>query len=449
MRFEPRWLTAILLSTLTCVAQQLASDKVSDVVTNKPVSSGAVSGRVFLGDTKGPARRATVRLQPVATLRTDVPSILGQQTAGAGVIVEVQTRFDGSFSFVHVPAGNYYVIASSAGYVSPDLALAVASGPSRRMNQEPVAASSEDGVQAVLKGIPRIIVESGQTTTIDVILERGAAVSGNISYDDGNPAAGLRVEFLFRTLVDGKETWTEEPFLQFSSSGSYTRLTDDRGDYRISGLPAGKYIIATTIDLSEFVSYRSSSGSSSSSGSNRWTNFKIYSGNTPRLKDADVLSLSLGEEYLGENLQFPLSKLHTVTGHVVSARDGHVVNSGQVDLLNSDDKSVAGSAHISVDNDEFAFDFIYDGEYILSSPTSADVQYELLPHQPGSLSPPQYKTHLRHLYGSVSKPLHVDGDMDGVTIAAPEPTAEETQALMKAFREDRQNQSAIPDSKQR
>jgi hypothetical protein len=256
------------------------------------------------------------------------------------------------------------------------------------------------------------------------------------------------VEFLFRMLEGGKETWAEAPFLMLSGSGLNSGTTDDRGNYRISGLPAGKYVIATTFDLSEYVSYISSGTSSSSSSNNRWTNFKIYSGSTPRLKDAAVLSLSLGEEYLGENLQFPLSKLHTVTGHIVSARDGHVINSGQVELLNTDDQSVAGAATISVENDEFAFDFIYDGEYILTSPTSADIDYQSIP-QPGSPAVPQYKSHLRHLYGSVSKPLHVDGDMDGVTIAAPEPTAREAQIFKAALEEEQRRQSARPDAKQR
>ena len=82
-----------------------------------------------------------------------------------------------------------------------------------------------------------------------------------------------------------------------------------------------------------------------------------------------------------------------------------------------------------MDTHGFLFNFIYDGEYTLSSSISADVDYQLLPQRPDSVSPPQYTSHIRHLYGSVSKPLHVDGDMDGVTIVAPEPTAKEAQTF--------------------
>src|SRR5690348_1188356 len=163
---NPWRLTVVLLCTLTCVAQQPATGKDSDVGTTKPIGSGTVSGHVYLSDTKGPARKATVRLQPAATLQIDVPNIPRQQTAGGGVIVEVQTHFDGSFSFGHVPDGDYYVIASSPGYVSPYLALALAKGQSRYAKEEPVAASHQTATEAVLKGIPRITIESGPSASV-------------------------------------------------------------------------------------------------------------------------------------------------------------------------------------------------------------------------------------------------------------------------------------------
>jgi hypothetical protein len=77
---------------------------------------------------------------------------------------------------------------------------------------------------------------------------------------------------------------------------------------------------------------------------------------------------------------------------------------------------------------------------------SGDVDYQLLQQQPGSSpSPPQYDSHPRHLYGSASKPLHVDGDMDGVTIAVPEPSAEEAQTFKNALQQqEQQNQPPGP-----
>ena len=447
MRCEHPWFIFLLLGALPSIAQQFASGQTSIAVTGKAVPSGTLSGHVYLSDTKGLARRANVYLQSAASLQIDAPNDHDQGQADGSVAVGVQTRFDGSFFFPHVTAGDYYVIALCPGYVSPYLALALAAGRSLNSSQQTLAPPQHAAREAVLKGIPRITVRSGLSTTVDVTLERGAAISGNISYDDGSPATGLNVEVLARMFEDGKETWGE-PILSVRDSAAPS--TDDRGNYRINGLPAGKYIIAITFDLSQSIIYVSSTGSSSNSFGNQWTPFKIYSGNTPRLKDATVLSLGPGEEYSGEDLQFPLSKLHTITGHIISAHDGHVINSGMVLLFNGDDKSLAGTTNLSVDSPGFTLNFIYDGEYILTSSNSADVDYQLVPQPPGSQGPPQYNSHPRHRYGEASKPLHVDGDMDGVTIAVPEPSANQAQAFKDALeRQHQQNPPPAPNHQER
>jgi hypothetical protein len=87
--------------------------------------------------------------------------------------------------------------------------------------------------------------------------------------------------------------------------------------------------------------------------------------------------------------------------------------------LYADDHSVAGAGNSSEEDPGFTLNFIYEGEYILTSPISSDVDYQLLPRPPGSVSPPQYDSHPRHFYGSASQPLHVVGDMDAVTVAVP------------------------------
>jgi hypothetical protein len=71
---------------------------------------------------------------------------------------------------------------------------------------------------------------------------------------------------------------------------------------------------------------------------------------------------------------------------------------------------------------------------------SADNDFVEVP-QPESdtPSPPQYESHPRHFYGSVSMPLHVEGDMTNVTIAVPEPTAKEAQ-MFKAMQKQREQQ---------
>jgi len=280
-------------------------------------------------------------------------------------------------------------------------------------------------------------------TTIDVPLERGGAVTGTITYDDGGPAAGLEVNLLARMFQDGQETWAP---LNLSAKGLLDRIkTDDRGSYRISGLPAGKYLVQVTLDLTTTITYISSGRVSTSQLGNRFDTLAIYSGDALRLKDATSFAVNLGEERSGEDLRIPISKLHTITGNIVSAHDGHVINGGQVQLFYADDHSLAGAGNSSEENPGFTLNFIYEGEYILTSPLSSDVDYQLLPQPPGSAFAPQYDSHPTHIYGSASQPVHVVGDMDGVTVAVPEPTAKEAQVFRELLQQQEpQNQPPTP-----
>jgi len=431
MQLEYRWIILVLLYALPGLGQQPGPGKAT--AAEKPLPTGSVTGRVYLSDTKAPARKATVYLQPVAALVADAPEGHGQ--TDGGVTMSAQTRFDGSFAFNHVADGAYYVIASSPGYVSPYTALSLAEARSPYGDWQPLGPAQQAAKQAVLKSIPRITVSNLPAGT-DVTLERGAAVSGNITYDDGGPAGGLQVAVLSRMHQEGKETWA--PFKSLPGSEFRPIYTDDRGNYRISGLPAGKYLVAVTLDLSQQITYISHGRTSIHDSGGRFDSMAIYSGSTPRLKDAAGFSVDLGEERAGEDLRIPISKLHTIHGNIVSARDGHVINAGQVDLDNADDKSIVASAQSSEEDPGFTLNFVYEGDYTLTSVVSSDVEYELLPQPSGANDPPIYTSHPRHLYGSASMYLHVDGDMDGVTLAVPEPSAKEAQSYKNAMQQQEQ-----------
>jgi hypothetical protein len=299
--------------------------------------------------------------------------------------------------------------------------------------RQPLGPAQQAAKQAVLKTIPRITVSNLPVST-DVTLERGAAISGNITYDDGGPAGELQVTALSRMHQEGKETWAQ--FKSLPGDEFKPIYIDDRGNYRISGLPAGKYLVQVTLDLTQQITYLSYGGGSTSE-SGHYDIITIYSGSTLRLKDAAGFSLGLGEERAGEDLRIPISKLHTIRGNIVSAHDGHVINGGQVGLYNADDKSIAAQSNSSEEDPGFTLNFVYEGDYTLTSTIAFDVDYQLQPGT-GVLSPPQYNGIPRHLYGSASISLHVDGDMDGVTLALPEPSAKEAQTYQKEVQQQEQ-----------
>lgn len=185
MRFDPRWVLFVLLSVLTGFAQQSATGKPLGSANEK---EGTVSGHVYLSDTKGPARKATVYLKPVPALAEDAPKDRGRRDGE--ITIGVETLFDGSFSFTHVAPGSYYVTASYPGYISPSGTL-FANEPQHGTVQL-LDADQQAEKDRLLATIPQITVQPGLPVTVDVTLERGAAVSGNVSYDDGTPQQDLR-----------------------------------------------------------------------------------------------------------------------------------------------------------------------------------------------------------------------------------------------------------------
>lgn len=428
-----RFLTIFLFCSIACVAQQPRDRRAPDD-SERTAPSGTVTGHVYLDDTKAPGRKATVYLEPVAPLQADAPPERDGNHSGGPITLAVETRFDGSFAFTHVPTGSYFVVANCPGYISPYLALSLAEARSGYGDWAPLGPNQKSAKNRVLQSLPKVSVQSSLPVSADVVLERGGAVSGIITYDDGSPATGLRVAVLARMTRDGKETWDSIDSTSHGTSFSLPLATDDRGNYRISGLPAGKYVVEVSVEFSDTKRYISSSGGGSYSSNAHTALLSIYSGNTPRKKDAEAFSIQPREERTGEDVVIPMSKLHTIRGNIVSAHDGHIVNSGGVELRNADDHLPVAQQHLTEEDPGFALSFIFEGEYILSSMSSADVDYVQIPQPHDLTAPPQYRANPRHFYGSASMPLHVSGDMDAVTISVPEPTPKEDQMYREAIR---------------
>ena len=139
-----------------------------------------------------------------------------------------QTLLDGSFTISHVEPGHYYVIVTQQGYVSPLTSIYAT-------RTEPVGLlkPAKPGINA-----PKITVQPNLPAAVNVTIERGATVSGTVLYDDGSPATGVRITLLVRAKSD----WTPLPSSPVANA-SYSDSTDDLGRYRISGLPAGEYLL--------------------------------------------------------------------------------------------------------------------------------------------------------------------------------------------------------------
>jgi hypothetical protein len=318
-----------------------------------------------------------------------------------------QTLLDGSFTILHVEPGVYYVIATQQGYVSP--LTSVYLPPAER----PAADATKPRRPAMTA--PRIIVQSNLPVSVNVAIERGAAVSGTVLYDDGSPAVGVRVSILVRTKSD----WTDLPSSPIASQ-SYAASTDDQGHYRISGLPAGEYLLEATLSI-QGMYYKVGEGGTSVG---TWPIYSLsfYARGSARRRDAAAIAVTAGEEFGGQDIEIPLTKLHTVRGSIVAAHDGHILNGGKLSLLYADDRSEAGRATVSKDDNTFTFAFVPEGDYILRA-EGADNDYVEVSNGPDAWPPTHTEPKLLRSFGVAEQPLHVAGELTGITVSAPDSTA--------------------------
>lgn len=372
-----------------------------------PEATGTVSGHVYCGDTNAPARFATVMLQS-APHKTATSG--GEQHASEtqSAPPSVRTGLDGSFHFPKIRPGTYYLIAEYAGYVSP---LA-------KLSADQIRSSAPTDVEKLEKLLDRVTVAAGKEATDDIELERGASIAGTIHFDDGSPANEVEV-LIYRQQKDGNLTSFASTNLIRSAFASKPEgmQTNDHGYYRVSGLPAGKYIVETTFptDISSFGGLFGDPAISSIFSSDA-SALSVYSGNVFRRKDAKAFELVAGEERDGNDITIPLLGLHSIGGSVLALSDGHPINHGQLELLYADDKTRARK--IGIDRDgRFGFFYLPEGEYILRIEDPGD-SVEQLVHDSAYSSYVDDK--IIHGYGTVSQNISLHEDQPSLIINVPE-----------------------------
>ncbi len=366
----------------------------------KTAPTGTIAGHVFYADTNGPARLAQVLVEPAEAIDGFTP---GANKSVSAHFTGVQTMPDGSFTVPHVAPGTYYVYASAPGYLSPLAKLGI--------TESQLSSPDKAVKEAIARTIPRVTVSADRAVSADLTLERGAAVSGTVLYDDGSPASGIRVKLLTKK----KDKWEEIRMGPVQTSASIQ--TDDRGTFRIPSLPAREYLLAAELTVTR-LNLDMSGGATSMYNDD--TTIPVYSGNKFRTRDAAAFTLKPGEERPGEDIQIPLGKLHTVTGSITAARDGHTVNGGQVALLYADDRTEAVHTKLGNRDEGWTLSFVPEGDYIVRVTDGADTEYEEISNGPGVVPPTHTKSTTVHSYATGEQPLHVEGEVQGLAVPVPE-----------------------------
>jgi hypothetical protein len=195
-------------------------------------ATGAVTGLVTCADTNAPARFALVTLQKVpggktGTKRSNSDEVEMNATA--------TTDIDGRFVLEKVPVGRYFVVGILSGYM----------GALSRFDPEDLKKVDETTQKELLKAVPTVQVEANQVAQANVRLEHASELSGTVLYEDGSPAIHLRARLL-RKDKDGMLKSMDGMLIP--GFGAEVE-TDDRGHYRLIGVPPGEYSISVSIQM--------------------------------------------------------------------------------------------------------------------------------------------------------------------------------------------------------
>ena len=130
-----------------------------------------------------------------------------------------QTTTDekGGFRFSNLPAGNARLAVSKPGFITTHYGA-----------RQPGATF----------GVP-VALPEGRTTGVTMKMPRGGVITGTVFGDDGRPMSGAPVRVL-RQVVSASGERSYETY----SNSALIATTDDRGVYRIFGLPPGNFVVS-------------------------------------------------------------------------------------------------------------------------------------------------------------------------------------------------------------
>jgi hypothetical protein len=311
----------------------------------------------------------------------------------------------------HVPVGTYYVVAVLPGYQN---LLGI-------LSKKHFDEITVDERKSILAGLPMITVASNQPAQASVRLERGAEIDGTATYDDGSPAIGLRISYELKSsrpyegvgiarMMQSQNNWEGQP------------ITDDRGHFRIMGVPLGTYVISTVIPT---LSAENPTSQLMQMLESNTGGIQIYAGGSLRVRNADQIKVDAGGASKEVNLTIPLSKLHTVRGQVTVKSTGQSPPDASVKLLYADTREIF---RITIAPDGvFELHFVPEGKFILQVSAMSEPPPKFGDDDEGAVRPPPggYFFSLtpkgRTAESSAEIPIDVTGDIDHLVLVVPDP----------------------------
>jgi uncharacterized protein (DUF2141 family) len=334
-----------------------------DRVQARPADTGRIAGAVVsIAAESKPLRRARVTING-SSLQPGRTAI---------------TADDGTFAFDALPAGQYTIAVVKSGYITTAYG---ASGPGR-------------------PGLP-VTIGPGEQRRITVGVPKGSAITGMLTDPDGQPLPGLQVRALtYRITPPGGER-------RLVPAQTTNVMTDDRGIYRIFGLPAGEYAVVvrprpgaeanmTGLRPIAVTEVRQALAEVRQARDRRTTTFTpprslpppeparavalapVFYPGTTNAAHARLVALGIGEERSSVDIHVDYVPVARVAGTVVTSTGGGTRAS--VRLLPDSQETLIEDSFRGTSTDAegaFAFDHVPPGRYVVAVRASPDGSTQL------------------------------------------------------------------------
>ena len=222
------------------------------------------------------------------------------ESGNDGTTPSAKTNENGYFRITGLPAGSYVPISLTPGYIM-----------------------SKGGTDYTMARGPVFDIAEGEVIeNFDIELIPGGVITGRVTDSNGRPLVEEQVQLWWFDKNGTTLELNTRPIQKMLT-------TDDRGVYRIFGLPEGRYIL---------------SAGAYSKGEDGYVQ-RTYHPDVTDKSQAKVVEVGAGQEVTGIDINVAeVEKTYSIFGRVVNADDGKPVGEAKVELrfLSPDGNDIGG-----------------------------------------------------------------------------------------------------------